>query len=101
MYLRQLAVSSSEATETLLEEGVDLCLLDGGGEIHGLQRAGVVVTPCPGEGEGHNRGLLPLGQEVEKGQPHGPILVEGRGAKTHGEPSRYEEKAPRWVKRPT
>lgn len=37
LYLRQLSVSSSEATEALLEERVDFCLLYGRGQVHGVQ----------------------------------------------------------------
>lgn len=83
MYLRQLAVAPPQAAEALLEEGVDLRLLDGGGQVHGLQRASVIIAPRPGEGEGHHGGLLPLGQEVEERQPHGPVLDRcGRGKDT-------------------
>ena len=65
LYLRQLSVSSSQATQALLEERVDLRLLYGGGHVHGLQRAGVVVTARPREGERDHGGLLSLGQEVQ------------------------------------
>lgn len=74
--LRQLSVSSPEATQALLEEGVDLGLLHGRGQIHGVQRAGVLVAARPGEGEGDHRRLLPLGQEVQEGEPHSPVLED-------------------------
>ena len=74
LYLRQLPVSSSEATQALLEERVDLGLLYGGGHVHGVQRAGVVVAASPREGERDNWRLLPLGQVVQKGEPHGSVL---------------------------
>ena len=53
---------------------MDLGLLDGGGQIHGVQRAGVLVTARPREGERHHWRLLPLGQEVQEGEPHGSVL---------------------------
>ena len=74
IYLRQLPVCSSQATHTLLEEGVDLGLLYGGGHVHGVQRAGVVITPCTREGECNHRRLLPLGQEVQESEPHRAVL---------------------------
>lgn len=73
-YLRQLPVSSSEASQAFLEEGVDLRLLYGGGQVHGVQRAGVLVTTRSREGERDHRGLLPLGQEMQEGEPHGSVL---------------------------
>lgn len=82
-YLRQLSVSPSEATQTLLEERVDLCLLYGGGQVHGVQRAGVLVTARPGEGERDHRCLLPLGQEVQEGEPDRSVL-EGWGHESWG-----------------
>lgn len=77
LYLRQLSVSSSEATQALLEERVDLGLLYGGGQVHGVQRAGVVVTACPREGKRNHRRLLPLGQEMQESEPHRSVL-EGK-----------------------
>lgn len=77
LYLRQLSVSSSEATQALLEERVDLGLLYGGCQVHGVQRAGVLVAARPGKGERNHRRLLPQGQEVQEGEPHRSVL-EGR-----------------------
>lgn len=74
LYLRQLSVSPSEATQALLEERVDLCLLYGRGQVHGVERAGVLVAARPREGERDHRGLLPLEQEVQEGEPHRSIL---------------------------
>lgn len=82
-YLRQLSVSPSEATQALLEERVDLCLLYGGGQVHGVQRAGVLVTARPGEGERNHRRLLPLGQEVQEREPDRSVL-EGWGHESWG-----------------
>lgn len=76
LYLRQLSVSSSEPAQALLEERVDLGLLDGGGQVHGVQRAGVLVAARPREGERNHRRLLPLGQEVQEGEPHRSVLEE-------------------------
>lgn len=75
LYLRQLSVSSSESTQALLEERVDLGLLYGGGQVHGLQRAGVLVAARPRERERHHRRLLPLRQEVQESEPHRSVLV--------------------------
>lgn len=74
LYLRQLSVSPSEATQALLEERVDLCFLYGGGEVHGVQRASVIITARPREGKRNHRGLLPLGQKVQEGEPHRSVL---------------------------
>lgn len=79
LYLRQLSVSSSEAAQALLEERVDLGLLDGGGQVHGVQRAGVLVTARPREGERNHRRLLPLRQEVQEREPHRSVLEEHEG----------------------
>lgn len=56
---------------------MDLRLLYGGGHVHGVQRAGVVVTARSREGECDHGGLLPLGQEVQEGEPHRSVL-EGK-----------------------
>ena len=75
VYLRQLSVSSPESTQALLEERVDLGLLYGGGQVHGLQRAGVLVAARPRERERDHRRLLPLRQEVQESEPHRSVLV--------------------------
>lgn len=72
--LRQLSVSSSEATQTLLEERVDLCFLYRCGQIHGIQRTGILIAACSREGESNHGRLLPLGQVVHKGEPHRSVL---------------------------
>lgn len=56
---------------------MDLGLLYGGGHVHGVQRAGVVVAPRPREGERDHRRLMPLGQEVQESEPHRSVL-EGK-----------------------
>lgn len=72
---------------------MNLGLLYGGGQVQGVQRAGVIITTRPGEGERHHRRLLPLGQEVQQREPHVSVLGGGSGKedalketreKTHG-----------------
>lgn len=79
LHLGQLSVSSSESTQALLEERVDLGLLYGGGQIHGVQRASVLVTSRPRKGERNHWRLLPLRQVVQEGEPHRSVLWAGRG----------------------
>lgn len=74
LHLRQLPVSPSQAREALLEERVNLCFLYGRGQVNGVQRAGVIVAARPRERERDHGRLLPLGQEVQEGEPHRSIL---------------------------
>lgn len=78
-YLRQLSVSPPEATQALLEERVNLGLLDGGGQVHGVQRTGVLVAAGARERERHHGRLLPVGQEVQEGEPHRSVLKWRQG----------------------
>lgn len=57
---------------------MDLGLLYGGGQVQGLQRAGVLIAARPGEGERHHRRLLPLRQEVQEGEPYSSVLKGDR-----------------------
>lgn len=47
MYLRQLAIASSQSAQTLLYEGVNLVLFYRTGQIQHGQRAGVFITARP------------------------------------------------------
>lgn len=53
---------------------MDLCLLYRGGHVHGVEGAGVLVAAGPREGERNHGGLLPLGEEVQEGEPNGSVL---------------------------
>lgn len=56
---------------------MNLCLLYGRGQVHGVQGAGVVIATCPREGEGDDWSLLSRRQEVKEAEPHRAVLQAG------------------------
>ena len=72
---------------------MDLCLFYRAGQVHGVQRAGVLVTPRPREGERHHRHLLPLVQEVQESEPHRSVLEEQKTQKNKEQDENMKQEA--------